>query len=140
MAAVTTQECFSDDWARTNPDLVVYLPKEPSYNYESTDVILVDYTPNGDLLAVFTLAGSTQGDYTIVHSRSQDGGVNWTQPGAVARSGPVPGQRSAWGYPLISATDQRHGTHLLLLQQGDWEGWGGDRLQLLGRRRIHLDR
>lgn len=104
MAAVTTQECFSDDWARTNPDLVVYLPKEPSYNYESTDVILVDYTPNGDLLAVFTLAGSTQGDYTIVHSRSQDGGVNWTQPGAVARSGPVPGQRSAWGYPLISAT------------------------------------
>lgn len=37
MAAITTQECFTDDWTRTNPDLVVYLPSEPSYNQLRVD-------------------------------------------------------------------------------------------------------
>ena len=76
MSAITTQQSFSDDWRRTDPDLVVYLPKDPPYYFEATDHFLVDYTPGGDLLAIWTL--STQphaADYSVVYARSKDGGV-----------------------------------------------------------------
>ncbi len=105
MAAITTQECFTDDWTRTNPDLVVYLPKEPSYHYEAVDHFLVDHTPGGDLLVIFTQAATPQaGDYRVVHARSRDGGVNWTAITPIAETGPKPGQRSAFGFPVISAS------------------------------------
>ena len=105
MGAITTQECFTDDWTRTNPDLVVYLPKEPSYHYEHADHFLVDHTPGGDLLVIFTMAGAPRvEDYKVVHARSADGGVNWTAPTPIAEAGPKPGQISGFGYPLISAS------------------------------------
>ena len=47
-------ECFSDDWRRTNPDLVLFLPKQPPQFVEAVDHVLVDVTPGGDLLAVWT--------------------------------------------------------------------------------------
>ena len=109
MGAVTTQECFTDDWRRTSPDLVVYLPKDPSYNYESVDHFLVDYTPGGDLFVIFTLAVAPQaGDYKVVYARSKDGGVNWTAPAAIDVSGPKPGQRSWFGFPIMSASGRMY--------------------------------
>ena len=82
MAAVTTQECFTDDW---------------------------DRTPKGDLFVIFTLAvAPDKGDYKVVYARSTDGGVNWTAPAAIDVSGPKPGQRSQFGFPVMSASGRMY--------------------------------
>ena len=103
MAAITTQQCFSDDWRRSNPDLVVYLPAEPPYTPESVDHTMIDYTPGGDLLAVWTWATEVKGeDQSMAFARSTDGGVNWTAPSIIDGVGPGPGQKSQWGFPVVS--------------------------------------
>ena len=48
--------CYTSDWKRTEPDLVLYLPEEPPYASEANDHVLVEVTPGGDLLAIWTLA------------------------------------------------------------------------------------
>ena len=103
MAAITTQQCYSNDWRRTNPDFAVYLPTEPPYHAEAADHTMVDYTPGGDLLAIWTSASKHGGiDQHIAVSRSTDGGVNWTEKGVVAAAGPKPGQKAQWGFPVVS--------------------------------------
>ena len=100
MAAVTTQECYSDDWRRTDPDFAVFLPKEPSYHPEAADHFLVDYTPGGDLLAILTVCTRLDGaDFSVVHilTGSQcSNGVerNRPQPGAPIELGGLGG--SGW--------------------------------------------
>lgn len=96
-------ECFSEDWRRTDPDLVLYLPKEPSYWIEAVDHVLVDVTPGGDLLAIFALASQPHGaDYRVAYSRSADGGRTWSPVGVIDGPGDKPGQVSAFGFPIIS--------------------------------------
>ena len=91
MAAITSQECYSDDWRRTNPDFAVYLPTEPSYHPEAADHFLVDYTPGGDLLAILTICTRQDGvDYRVIYTRSNDGGVNWSAPALIDGLGPRP--------------------------------------------------
>ncbi|MCY3756629.1 MAG: hypothetical protein OXG96_02790, partial [Acidobacteria bacterium] len=41
--------CYTSDWKRTRPDLVLYLPEEPPYASEASDHVLVEVTPGGDL-------------------------------------------------------------------------------------------
>ena len=105
MAAITDQYCYSDDWRRTDPDLVVYLPPEPVFNSEAADHVLVDYTPEGDLLAIWTMAeNADRSDYNVVYARSKDGGANWTAPSPIHPPGPKPAQMSQFGFPVISRT------------------------------------
>ena len=103
MATLDDHECFSEDWRRTNPDLVLYLPKEPSFWIEAVDHVLVDVTPGGDLLAIFALASQPHGaDYRVAYARSADGGRTWSPVGIIDGPGAKPGQVSAFGFPVIS--------------------------------------
>ena len=103
MPAITTQQCYTDDWRRTDPDLAVYLPPQAPYHAEAADHTMVDYTPGGDLLAIWTTASEFRGlDQSIAYARSTDGGVNWSARGIVAGRGPSPGQKSQWGFPVVS--------------------------------------
>lgn len=105
MAATTTQQCFTDDWQRTTPDLVVYLPPEPSYFPEAVDHFLVDYTPGGDLLAIWTHGTKPmREDFSVVYARSTDGGTSWTAPKPLAGPGARTGHLSQFGFPVISRT------------------------------------
>jgi len=98
-------ECFSDDWRRTSPDLVLFLPKEPPHFVEAVDHILVDVTPGGDLLAVWTYgARPDASDQTVLYARSEDGGRTWTDPGQFDPPGPQYGQVACFGFPVISRT------------------------------------
>ena len=103
MAVTTTQQCYTDEWRRTDPDLVVHIPAEPPRDPEAADHVLVDYTPGGDLLAVWTMATKPdRSDFNVVTARSTDGGVNWTRPEPVHPPGPKPGRVSQFGFPVIS--------------------------------------
>ena len=98
-------ECFSDDWRRTDPDLVLFLPKEPPHFAEAVDHVLVDATPCGDLLAVWTFgARPDASDQSVLYARSQDGGRTWSEPGQFDPPGPKYGQVACFGFPLMSRT------------------------------------
>ena len=104
MTAVTTQKSYSNDWRRTNPDLVVFLPPAPPYYPEAADHVLVDYTPGGDLLAIWTMGlEPNRKDFNVVYARSMDGGVNWTSPTPIHEPGAL-GHTSQFGWPVISET------------------------------------
>ena len=94
--------CYSDDWTRTNPDLVLYLPKEPPYASEASDHVLVDVTPGGDLLAVWTYATvADASDNAVMFARSTDDGRSWTVPQPIATPERL-GTYCNFGWPVIS--------------------------------------
>ena len=94
--------CYTSDWKRTRPDLVLYLPKEPPYASEASDHVLVEVTPGGDLLAIWTLATKEGAhDYRVVYARSKDNGVTWTPPQTIAAP-ERPGTYCNFGWPVVS--------------------------------------
>ena len=96
-------ECFSDDWRRTHPDLVLNLPSDAPAYREAQDHVLVDFTPGGDLLAIWTMACKASGDdMGVFYARSGDGGARWSAPAYLHEPGPRPGQLSSFGFPVIS--------------------------------------
>src|SRR5262245_19336083 len=71
--------CYTDDWQRTRPDLAVYLPPKPLQRDGYNDHFQVDFTPKGDLLAIWTQATfEAARDLRVVCSRSEDGGRSWS--------------------------------------------------------------
>ena len=72
---------YSDDWRRTNPDLVFFLPPAPPEWQESVDHVLVSLTREGALLAIWTYCTQEHAaDESIMVRRSEDGGRTWTGP------------------------------------------------------------
>ena len=95
-------ECYSDDWQRSNPDLVLNLPTQPPHYSEHQDHVLVDYTPGGDLLAIWTMALDTVDDMDVFFARSSDHGRSWTAPAHIHEPGPQAGHVSSFGFPVMS--------------------------------------
>ncbi len=85
MIPKANQDCYTDDWKRTEPDWVVYLPKTEDGPDGYADHFVVEVTPGGDLLAMWTQS-SVEGtrDSRVVFSRSSDGGGSWTAPQLLA--------------------------------------------------------
>lgn len=61
-------QCYTDDWKRTNPDFVVHLPKERCGPDAHSDHFLVEVTPGGNLLAMWTMSGVEGSSDTRVHA------------------------------------------------------------------------
>ena len=93
--------CYSDDWRRTNPDLVLHLPTETPQSPEYVDHVLVEHTPDGALLAIWTMA-VTDRAHGVFFARSEDGGRTFTP--AAMMDGPQgrPGQDCSFGFPVVS--------------------------------------
>ena len=103
--SVDARECYTDDWQRTGPDLVVYLPKTPRGSDGYADHFLVDWTPGGDLLAISTQSGiEGSDDFQVAFRRSQDHGHAWTRPQQLARA--------EFGFPVISRNSRTDGPPL----------------------------
>jgi hypothetical protein len=94
--------CYTDDWRRTEPDYAVYLPETPGGRDEYADHIHVFYTPDGDLMCIWTQASyESAPDTRVVYSRSTDGGLTWAECRPMEEpKGPnlCPSQ----GFPLVS--------------------------------------
>ena len=96
-------QCFSSDWQRTNPDLVLNLPKRAPRYAEHQDHVLVDYTPGGDLLAIWTMAyDESHADMSVFFARSSDNGKTWTDPSDIHPPDPNSGAVSTFGFPVVS--------------------------------------
>ncbi len=121
---------WSDEWRRTEPDLVVYLPEEEN-GFDSTNQhFLVTRSPDNTWLAFWTRgADEGQTNQSVVVSRSSDRGATWSDPTVVAgpstvqdRNARAPAQRdgewrtaavtternskyagiASWGFPILA--------------------------------------
>jgi len=97
--------CYTDDWKRTDPDLVVYLPRTPRGPDGYADHFLVESTPGGDLLAMWTQS-SVEGtpDTRVVFARSKDEGQTWTAPELLVGATAEGGVAAMFGFPVMSPT------------------------------------
>lgn len=119
------KDCYTDDWQRTQPDYVIYLPKSPGQRDEYADHIHVFTTPGGDTMCIWTQA-SYEGapDLRVVYSRSTDGGRSWSSCLPIAEpSGPklCPGL----GFPLVSRSGRiycLYNQHPGIGDLGHWQG------------------
>ena len=75
------------EWRRSNPDIVVYLPKEPGLNDGDNEHFLAFESPSGrELLAMWNQSSCEgRGDNHIVIARSSDGEA-WSEPELIAGS------------------------------------------------------
>ena len=123
--SLSNHDCYTDDWQRTQPDYVIYLPKSPGQRDEYADHIHVFATPGGDTMCIWTQA-SYEGapDLRVVYSRSADGGRSWSPCLPIAEpSGPklCPGL----GFPLVSRSGRiycLYNQHPGIGDLGHWQG------------------
>ena len=93
---------WSDEWRRTDPDLVVYLPEEENGFDATNQHFLVQKSFSGAWLAFWTSAADeAESNQSVVMSRSCDRGLTWTVPLVI--DGPLMKNRA------FKAPDQRTG-------------------------------
>lgn len=93
------------EWKRTNPDIIVYLPK--GVNDGDNEHFQVFKAPKSDeLLAIWTQSSvEGRGDNRAAFARSMDG-VHWSDPVIIKGKGPGrenEGQAS-WAFPVVAQT------------------------------------
>ncbi len=105
-------DCYTNEWLRTRPDLVVYLPRKPVPTPHGwvgggrdgdNEHFLVDFTPKGDLLAIWTQGTSESApDNRVVFARSTDEGKSWSAPSEIDGATKGPSLTASWGFPVTS--------------------------------------
>ncbi len=105
--------CYTDDWKRTNPDLVLYLPPRPCGPDGDNEHLQIVFAPrSGDLLATWTTGTYESAPNShSVFSRSQDGGRTWTVPQPIPGTNDVPTLSGRWGTPLVSRSGRIYFFH-----------------------------
>ena len=70
-----------EEWQRTNPDLLVYVPQKPGGLDHTNQHFNVAATPSGAFLATWTSATrESSPDQRVVFSRTIDRGKTWSKP------------------------------------------------------------
>ncbi len=97
------QRCYTDEWKRSSPDHVVYLPQE--FIGRDTDNVhfLVVVTTKGNLIGTWCQGTYEAADNSCVMlARSEDGGETWSTP--YEMDGPNDGRftMAFYGFPLVS--------------------------------------
>ncbi len=101
-------QATGDEWKRTNPDLVVYIPEGVGGPDTSNQHFNVVATPSGAFLATWTTATAESApDQRVVWSRSTDGGRTWSEPRVLDGAGQddEPGKGLAsWQFLIVAGT------------------------------------
>ena len=97
---------LENEWERTRPDLLVYIPE----NFEGPDAANQHFnvikTPTGSLLGFWTQSTFENAhDQRVVCSRSTDQGHTWSSPQVI--DGPKPGNSpgtglASWEFPVVA--------------------------------------
>ena len=93
----------ANEWRRTNPDIVVYLPRAGQRNDTDNEHFLVFESPAGELLAMWTQSSCEgRGDNHLVLARSADG-VHWSDPAWIVGTHPGTDElQASWGFPVVA--------------------------------------
>ena len=96
-------ECYTNEWKRTNPDIVVFAPPRRLQDDGFNDLFLVSITPGGDYLAIWT-TGTEEGtdDMKVVYARSLDDGETWSKPKTLVDTADGQGLVCTFGFPVIN--------------------------------------
>jgi len=97
---------LATEWRRSNPDVVVYLPKAGERNDTDNEHFLVFEAPKSDtLLAMWTQSSCEgRGDNHLVLARSHDG-REWSEPAWIVGTRPGTDElQASWGFPLVADT------------------------------------
>lgn len=100
------QSAYTDEWKRSNPDFVVYLPRGAQGGDAENQHFNVVATPSGAFLAFWTQASvENAADQHVVMSRSTDRGLTWSEP--VEIDGPRPPDPAgtglaSWEFPIVA--------------------------------------
>jgi hypothetical protein len=99
-----TASYWTEEWRRTNPDRVVYLPQSENGADADNEHFLVFEAPYEEhLLAIWTQAEAEGGhQQRIVMGRSVDGGGTWGEPMEIAGPRDNDGKIASWGFPVVS--------------------------------------
>ncbi|MFO7611379.1 MAG: sialidase family protein [Clostridia bacterium] len=92
------------EWARSNPDIVLYMPGGQGAYVNDNEHFIVFPEPFGEgLLAVWTQSScEAHGDNHLVLARSGDG-VSWGAPEYITGAAPDgSGKQASWGFPVVS--------------------------------------
>lgn len=101
-----TPPALEHEWLRTNPDIVVYLPRGEAYHDTDNEHFLVFEAPRSDeLLAMWNQSSCEgRGDNRVVLARSADG-VHWSAPCRIAGTPPGTAEpQASWGFPVVAAS------------------------------------
>lgn len=78
-----------EEWQRTKPDSVIYIPRDPEGRDSTNQHFNVVATPSGAFVAFWTMAThESHPDQEVVVSRSTDRGKTWSNPERI--DGPAP--------------------------------------------------
>jgi len=97
---------YTDEWKRSNPDLVVYIPRGCDTPDAENQHFNVVPTPSGAFLAFWTQADYENApNQRVVISRSTDRGLTWSEP--IQVDGPAPGDPpgtglASWEFPIVA--------------------------------------
>ena len=94
----------NDEWRRSKPDVVVYVPKGGELNDGDNEHFLVFNAPQSDELLAMWTQSTTEGfgDNHIVLARSKDG-RKWSAPEwIVGTHKGTRGTQASWGFPVVT--------------------------------------
>lgn len=106
---------LENEWERTEPDLLAYLPEGFAGAGACNQHFLVVKTPPGSFLGFWTQSTfENAGDQRVVVSRSHDRGATWTPPQVI--DGPQPDDApgtglASWGFPIVAPNLLADGGH-----------------------------
>jgi hypothetical protein len=98
----TEVPCYTDEWQRTRPELVIYLPRAATGPDAENQHFLAMSTPRGTWIATWTQASvENHPDQCVVVSRSTDRGRTWSAPVRLDGQRNGDGRRASWGWPFV---------------------------------------
>jgi len=106
---------LENEWERTEPDLLAYIPENFEGPGACNQHFLVVKTPPGALLGFWTQSTfENAGDQRVVCARSLDRGRTWSEPQVI--DGPKPGDAdgtglASWGFPIVAPNLLGDGAH-----------------------------
>jgi hypothetical protein len=115
-----------EEWRRSNPDVVVYLP-EGTADGDNEHFLVFEAPKSDELLAMWTQSSCEgRGDNRIAFARSSDG-VTWSAPEVIAGTpAGAKGGQASWGFPIVARTGRIYCfyTRQTTLTDGDPQGCG----------------
>lgn len=108
-----------NEWTRTQPDVVVFVPEEDGGNNCDNCVLAVTPTPDSkELIAVWTQsAAEDYGNNRIVISRTADG-QNWSYPEFIVGTQDRGQRQCSWGMPMFTKSGR---LYLMYIQEAEPE-------------------